>query len=448
MPVRYIESQTEKPQTRRSVKKVKHWEDLELLLFDIYNEDGTKVGKLPELIIDVDVSTIERPRLDPFTFFAQFLSPVLLQSLSTIIFDLVKHWNTGVLSPIGKVLTPPEVENTALAYGDERGKAYIASIERFTKNIDPQYFNVEKHTDFWTRGAHKVYKATEAFLEDGVKSGPIRVECGQVCVEEQIEECKGEVDKYLDFLDLDLAKANAINCAELTRNVVQDDLQLAVTPETLMENITDFDLILKNQIPAEEKAQLLDKIKLKLLLLVRYSNDPTFDYGQRARMNVNPQQQAAYNQYANMHGRPMNAQMQQAQMQQGFNPAMMRARPDPALQQQQLLMQQQLQMQRLQQQAQLQKMQQQMQMQGQQIQLPSQMLSGQQIQVPQQMLSGQQIQMPIQQMMGGQQLPGSPFQQMPPQQQGQRNCANCGNVCPVNSVAPLCYGDININCRL
>ena len=46
-PVRYIENnQTEKPQTRRSAKKVKHWEDLEVLMFDLYNEDGTKAGRI------------------------------------------------------------------------------------------------------------------------------------------------------------------------------------------------------------------------------------------------------------------------------------------------------------------------------------------------------------------------------------------------------------------
>jgi hypothetical protein len=46
-PTRYIERvETEKPQTRRSAKKSKHWEDLENMLFDYFNEDGTKFGNL------------------------------------------------------------------------------------------------------------------------------------------------------------------------------------------------------------------------------------------------------------------------------------------------------------------------------------------------------------------------------------------------------------------
>ena len=391
--------------------------------------------KLVEFLIDVESSTVERPQLDPVSFFAQFMNPNMLQNLSAVLKEPIKHWNSGLLAPIGKVLTPSEVENTALTYGDERGKAYIASLERFTKNIDSGDFDVEKQTDFLTRGAHKVYLATEKFLEDGTTSGQIEVECGQICVEDQIEESKKEVEKILDFLELDLAKTSANSCLELTRNLTQEDLKRPFSIEFLNENRSGFEAILRNEIPIEEKVKLLDEIKVKLIMLVRYSNDPNFDYGQRARQQQ--QQQQTSNPYIvnNMQQqvRPMNGNAQQ--MQQNFNQQMMRPRPDQN-QQQQMLMQQQIQMQMLQQQ-QMQKMREQQQLMQSQQQANQQMLSGQQIQVNHQMLSGQ-AQMPMQQMMNGQQ---QRFQQMPNQQGPTVNCANCGAICKPTGTTPLCYGN-------
>ena len=388
------------------------------------------------IVIDeeIEAMNIEKPKFDPFTFYAQCIGPNLLQSLSTIVLEPIKHWNTGVLSPLGSVLTPAEVENTALAYGDERGKAYISSLERFTKNLKPEDFDIAKHTEILTRGAHKVYVATEAYLENGVDPGIVVAECGQVNISGQIEECKSEVDKYLDFLDLDIAKTSANSCAELTRNLVQEDLQKPADPEFLAENLRDFKLILEDQVSAEEKVQLLDKIKLRLFLLVRYSNDPSFDYGQRAAMMnaAAQQQQLAYAQFASaLQGNPG---MQRGPIPNQMNPALMRASANfqglPQNQQQLLIQQQQIQMQQRLQQQQI--LQQRMQAQGQQ------MMAGQQIQAPKQMMANQ-MGLQNQQLLPGRQIPASPFQHLPQQQV--RNCANCGNVCPVNAGAPLCYGN-------
>ncbi|KAJ3274138.1 Bromodomain containing protein 7 [Terramyces sp. JEL0728] len=249
---------SEKPKIREEEpkkekkKKIKHWEDLENIMFQMYNPDGT--------IYHENSHILGFFKKLPY-FFQETLSDIDLNSLSHC-------WITS-LEP-NPIVSSNEAEFNYYL-GEDKGRAYVESLERFTKDL--KYNFKEKEL---TRGAHSIAKATRNVLEKKKESDYQDTECGQVSIKSQIQKLTNEAEILFRNAEREIFKKNANKCAFLSQPIgPSEQVQISTIEQAISDNKQEFQKILA--MPVDSRKPHLEKVRKRLLQLVEQSNHTDFE---------------------------------------------------------------------------------------------------------------------------------------------------------------------------
>jgi hypothetical protein len=260
--------------TKRT-RKVKHWEELEDKIFDRFNMDGT-------LFIDEETNHERRHKFaNPFQRFAFFQDLELLESLQFVDNDVYSAWNIAYIPSIKGRMNHPKIENTILGYGNDRGQQYITSLETFAQGLDPSIYNLDQALEHLTRGAHQVRLETKKFISNQPCNPTMTVECGQVSIEKEIEECKKELDTMLRDIELEPLRKAASKCSMLFHQGEVLDMSNMTAVDILNQNAYEL-----QSIHGTDRIERMERIRKRLAYLVQYSNDISFETGRGVTVRV------------------------------------------------------------------------------------------------------------------------------------------------------------------
>jgi hypothetical protein len=192
----------------------------------------------------------------------------LKESIADLDIDLFNSsWGSSAV-----VVPPPlkdvyEEYNTMISYGDQKGKAYINSIERFMKNIPADLFDTRKYCDQLTNGAHSLNIATINYCRNDTQKS------------KEVSGIDSQFNRLIRRVELDQALKNSVKCSDLTTPILNVEMKhLKPTPYLLEENANDFKKLL-GQVSENDRKNLLERIRQRLLVLVQDSNSPEFELG-------------------------------------------------------------------------------------------------------------------------------------------------------------------------
>lgn len=215
----------------------------------------------------------------------------LLESLERLQFNVFRNWNS--LTPVPR--NPAEQENTFLSYGTSRCKEYITTLEEFTEGISHlKLLDTAQITNHLTRGAHGVNKATKEFMDKTSHVDIVNVECGSASISKQISESQRDFENLVKQVELDIYQKNSSACGilQLTNNQTEN-LNSIPTPQLLNDNYEDFKYVFENPL-AMDLGSKLDRVRQRLLSLVIYSKDPSFEINMQSNQLM---ANAAFQQY-------------------------------------------------------------------------------------------------------------------------------------------------------
>ncbi|KAJ3254242.1 Bromodomain containing protein 7 [Boothiomyces macroporosus] len=252
-------------------KKIKHWEDLENIMFQMYNPDGTIYHENP----------VNKPSIvekSPILAFFKQLPYYFQETLSDIDLNPLSHcWiTTAETKP---ALTTQE-QNYNYYLGDEKGRSYMESLESFTKDLKYNF----KEKDL-TRGAHSIAKATRNIIEKKKEVDYHDTECGQVSIKAQIQKLTNEAETLFKNAEKEIYKKQANKCACLSQPVgTSEQVQITSIEQAINENKQELQKILG--MPKETRLPHLEKLRKRLLLLVEQSNHSDFEVAKNVTVKV------------------------------------------------------------------------------------------------------------------------------------------------------------------
>lgn len=231
-------------------------------------------------MIDPDIKNTQSGSYDPgtcspFMRFAKCYPSKLLNNVEIQNFDAHNYWNIGSTSH-SKPIWPVENEFAILTAGDNRGKSYTDSLERFFSGItDPISVSfLDEKLKKLSRGALDISKNTKRLIVDH-SQGPFKLEteCGVVDISQRLEHCNGEIDRLLEQSEIELfRRLGAKNTTCLLSNQPDTSPVLQVSPVCFEKNRSDLAHIFNN--PNDlNRPETLDNIRKRLLALARFSQD-------------------------------------------------------------------------------------------------------------------------------------------------------------------------------
>ncbi|KAJ3325006.1 Bromodomain-containing protein 9 [Boothiomyces sp. JEL0866] len=252
-------------------KKIKHWEDLENIMFQMYNPDGTIYHEnLAEKPPKVEKSPILAFFKKLPYYFQETLSDTDLNPLS-------QCWITSLEN---KPTTTSQESDFNYYFGEERGRAYVESLESFTKDIKHNFKEKEL-----TRGAHQIAKATRNILDKKKEADYHDTECGKVSIKTQIQKLTNEAETLFKNAEKEIYKKQANKCGVLSQPVgTSAQVQIASIEQAINENKQEFQNILA--MPIDSRKPHLEKLRKRLLLLVEQSNHSDFEITKNVTVKV------------------------------------------------------------------------------------------------------------------------------------------------------------------
>ncbi|KAJ2992761.1 Bromodomain containing protein 7 [Globomyces sp. JEL0801] len=251
--LKFLKSVKEDESKRRSAKKIKHWEDLENMMFERMNGDGTNyIPEITEPIDNVDISQME-----------------------------INDWNMPVIPNRIKHPRFAAADQLYFTYGDQQGKSYINSLESFTENMQIQSTYVNEITKRLTRGAHSIAKIVKKSVasKDLTSHGLIQAECGTVDIKKQIETCQSEFDDLIRSTEMEIYRKLALlSCSIIQKPItsLSENSNIIPSSQLLDQNLTDFRSLLENP-NNPNKPQICELIRRRLVALVDNVGDPELE---------------------------------------------------------------------------------------------------------------------------------------------------------------------------
>ncbi|KAI8894694.1 hypothetical protein BC833DRAFT_603991 [Globomyces pollinis-pini] len=273
-----LKSVKEDESKRRSAKKIKHWEDLENMMFERMNGDGTNY--IPE---EQDQHQPIQKHYSHFELFYQSYPREITEPIDNVDISQmeINDWNMPVIPNRIKHPRFAAADQLYFTYGDQQGKSYINSLESFTENMQIQSTYVNEITKRLTRGAHSIAKIVKKSVasKDLTSHGLIQAECGTVDIKKQIETCQSEFDDLIRSTEMEIYRKLALlSCSIIQKPItsLSENSNIIPSSQLLDQNLTDFRSLLENP-NNPNKPQICELIRRRLVALVDNVGDPELE---------------------------------------------------------------------------------------------------------------------------------------------------------------------------